>query len=232
MQRLKQLKILPRLALLVLLAMPMLCWAQVDDEPVTQLLKGFMPEHCAISGLFEQQKKLPGLPIPIESQGDFFFYCELGVIWRTAEPFEDALIYTPYNRYFRVNDASKVTSLNGVIHHNIAKILLAILSGDEEFFMDKFSIMKTGAESAIWLLPKSQWLKKGIDKITLGKSKKNNIVQLAIYSASSEVTLLSIFDVENSDVSTKSIAFDTCVVSIASKQACEVLRYPGRFDVQ
>lgn len=218
--------------MLVLLVLPLFSWAQDDNESTKRLLTIYMPEHCAMSGQFEQKKQLPSLPIPIVSQGDFFFYCELGVVWRTVEPFEDILIYTPHNRYFRIDDKSKVSSLNGLVHHNIAKILLAMLSGDKDFFIEKFSITQTEEDSALALEPKSQWLKKGINKITLRKTIPTNVVQLIIHSASSEVTMLSIVDVNNRSVSAKSAAFDACVESMLAKQACEVLRYPSRFNVQ
>lgn len=48
-----------------------------------------------LSGRYEQQKQLAGVPRPLKAAGTFLFVRGRGIAWLTTEPFESELVITP-----------------------------------------------------------------------------------------------------------------------------------------
>ena len=96
--------------------------AQENTGSKEALLSNMFPTSCSFSGQFSQQKNIEGLPVPLISNGDFFFSCDLGLIWSTDTPFIEAILYANAANSYRINDKGDVTPLTGIARYSMSKI--------------------------------------------------------------------------------------------------------------
>ncbi len=196
------------------------------------LLADLVPNHCHFSGHFQQQKMVEGLPVPLNSDGDFFFSCELGLIWSTHEPFKEAILYVNSTNNFRVNEDNSLTSLTGVTRYIMSNIFVKLLKGDTEYFAEEFQITLADDNASVELRPESDFMKKGIDKISFKKSESDELgiaLFVDVTDATGQVTHVGIDRIQHYDIKGKRKAFEQCEkLYSASTSWCQVLSSPSR----
>ena len=103
--------------------------AKAEDASDTEkkLLTDIMPNSCNFSGQFVQKKAIKGLPIPLQSNGEFFFSCDLGLIWRTSSPFEEALLFANGATHFRIDEHGEHAPLSGMVRYSMSRIFIRLL---------------------------------------------------------------------------------------------------------
>lgn len=202
----------------------------VDSGDKKALLRSVMPTACHFSGDFIQNKKIQGLSAPLISDGEFFFSCDIGIIWQTQSPFAEALIYSHYFNYRVSGDAiEKLTSLT---HYGMSKIMLKMLNGDVDYFAESFSVGSL-IDGELSLSPQSKFMKKAIDKIVLQKTQVDDSISLLvnIHDKSQQLTKITIDNLVEYDLENKQVARRQCEKNHADKEVlCEILHYPARFD--
>ena len=126
------------------------------------------PSSCVFSGDFKQSKHLKGLPTPIESNGQFFYHCDLGVIWKTISPIEEALVLTNIGDSFTIeNKQSK--PLKSQQNKLLSELITGLMGANQQYINENFELSKqsTIAAKAFTLIPKKRRLKRGIKQIDL-----------------------------------------------------------------
>lgn len=217
---------------IVLFSHSVLADSQIEDEK--KLLADIFPTTCHFSGQFLQQKRIEGLPVPLRSDGDFFFSCDLGLIWSTQSPFKDALLYVNASRNYRINERGEIEPLSGIAHYSMSKIFLRLLRGDTDYFANEFAVSEVPETGVIELRPESGFMQKGIERIDFKKNQSLEhgvSLQVNVVDATGQVTQVSIDKITEHEIEGKRNAFEQCEKLYPSTSKwCEVLRSPARFD--
>lgn len=106
---------------------------------------------CHYRAGFIQQRTLPSLPVPLASSGSLLFACDLGLVWHTATPIEETLVYTIGATHFRIDGAGRTEPLQGLVHDFMADLLLGLMAGDGSAVTRHFTL-ETVVPGAAWLL--------------------------------------------------------------------------------
>ncbi len=129
--------------------------AQLSDTTLAEDSAGLPPApDCHYTADFVQRKTLPSLPVPLVSQGSLLFACDLGLIWHTAGPIQETLVYTADSAHFRVDSAGRTHLLQGVAHDFMANLLLGLMAGDSAAVTGHFDVEIVVPET-VWLLKPS-----------------------------------------------------------------------------
>ena len=129
-------------------------------------LEPFVNSECRFGGEFQQRKTIPGLPHVLESGGRYLFDCEAGIIWRTARPIRETLVFTFDGRHYQVADDGAVTSKEGRVQAFIGELMLTMISGAEQRLRREFELAATG-ERTLVLVPKTRHLRRALDHVKL-----------------------------------------------------------------
>ena len=202
-------------------------FANIDEKA---LLQSVMPTACHFSGGFMQSKTVQGLPKPLVSEGEFFFSCDMGMIWQTQAPFAESLIYSNYFNYRIIDD--DIEKLSSLTHYGMSKVMLKMLNGDVDYFAKSFEAVLL-ADNELSLSPESKFMKKAIDKIILKKIQAGHSLALhvSIYDRGQQLTTIAIDKLVEYDLKTKQRVQERCEEAyLEQKKLCEVLRFPARFD--
>ena len=226
---------LKTLALTGMLAAAATPLAMADENGTAeeQLLASVFPSGCNFSGQFNQQKAMQGLPVPLNSNGDFFYSCDLGLVWHTSEPFSEAVLYVNSTNNFRAEDDGALTPLSGVARYVMSNIFVRLLKGDTGYFTDEFAISQEDAGDLV-LLPESEMMRKGLQAIRISKTGDDTTpmaVSIKVTDASGQDTQVRIDNIQEFDFEGKRNAYEQCLEQYSDKTNwCQVLRSPSRYD--
>ena len=199
-----------------------------------RLLADIFPTSCHFSGQFSQQKDIRGIPMPLRSGGNFFFSCDLGLVWSTTSPFEEALLYTDAITNFRADDKGNIELLSGVVRHSVSKIFLRLLKADTDYFADEFSVQLVGKNKVIELIPESGLMKKGIERIHIKQhenDKHGMSLNIRIKDMRGQMTQVNIEHITKYVIKGKKEAFDQCEKLYPKPlQWCGVLLSPWQYE--
>lgn len=155
------------------------------------------PDHCVFSGEFDQTKELPGLENPLSSSGKFFHHCTKGIIWRTTTPVENSLIVDANQNAFQFSQG-KMEKISGRAGKMIAQIIGALMSGNEEFILENFSITTVealGEPTVMELTPLSKRLKRAINSIQLFPPTEDApAMRIVMRDANALVTIINVVE--------------------------------------
>lgn len=197
------------------------------------LLSSMFPSGCHFSGQFSQQKAMEGLPVPLKSAGDFYYSCDLGLVWHTIEPFSEAILYVNGTNNFRAEDDGTLTPLSGVARYIMSNIFIRLLKGDTGYFTDEFAISQEDS-GALLLIPESDMMRKGLDAIRISQENTDNAqpaVTIKVSDATGQNTQVLIDQIQAYEFDGKRKAYEQCEALYADKTDwCRVLRSPGRFE--
>lgn len=160
-------------------------WAQ---QSIATTLSEYLPNQCEYAGDFNQIRELKDVPVPLASSGKFVFSCNLGLLWQISHPLRETIVYSADSGHFKVDDAGNITLLTGVVHNNMAKLLHALMGGDQQYLLDLFSAVEQSSEEKIILTPKSQSVARHLTQVEL--SKMHRPVSIRMLNGDSGTTLL------------------------------------------
>lgn len=220
------------LALLFTLTSPRsLATEDVTNEKT--LLAGLFPTSCHFSGHFLQHKNVEGLPLPLKSTGDFFYSCDLGLVWSTTAPFRDAILYVNRAKNYRVDEQGVLTPLTGIARYIMSNVFVRLLNGDADYFAEEFAI-SLADDNVVALKPESDFMKKGIESIRFKKvndTEHGTSLFIDVTDATGQITRVSIDQIRDYDIDGKRHAFDQCETLYAdTTDWCQVLRSPSRAE--
>lgn len=195
-----------------------------------ELLQQIVPASCHFSGQFIQRKHIQGLPVPLQSNGDFFFSCDFGLVWNTLAPIQEALLYVNARKNYRVDERGDIEPLSGAARYAMSKIFLRLLKGDTEYFADEFEVAEGPQNEGLSLTPESEFMKKGIRRILIEKRAAENAgvtLNISIEDTTGQNTNVTIDGINEYDIENKQAAFEQCeVLYPGPRQWCRVLRSP------
>ena len=198
------------------------------------ILKEAFPSICHFSGNFEQKRQSKGLPIPLNSSGNFYYSCDLGLIWNTESPINDVLLYVNATTNFRVNENGDIESLSGAVRYAMSRIVLRLMRGDIAYFASEFEVSRSEEEGSILLLPESTFMKKGIKSIQLNKTMENSSdtkLLITIRDLNEQNTSIEIKDIAEYRFEGERKAFEQCELLYPQPSLwCRVLRSPWRYE--
>jgi len=99
-----------------------------------------------LTGNFTQRRLLHEIPRPLVSKGDFLLARELGVQWRTREPFDSELVLTRSGMTMRADSAETVefSTRNQPAVRAAAEIVFALFALDLETLEHRFLLFAAG----------------------------------------------------------------------------------------
>lgn len=162
-------KLLTAAALCWCLAMP----AQADDvsDALLAQLAARSQTIQTLEGVFEQQKSIAVLPVPLSSSGRFSFEQGKAVVWETLVPVQSRLTLTPGGISFADAQGEQKTPAQAqqAGAEIVAKIFMGVIAGELDSLQDYFNLKATGSASEwqIQLSPRSANLAAYINSIEL-----------------------------------------------------------------
>ncbi|QJR80935.1 outer membrane lipoprotein carrier protein LolA [Alteromonas pelagimontana] len=223
-----------RLAALMLVIISQCLSASESVTDEESLLNDIFPEQCHFSGHFTQQKNVEGLPVPLKSDGDFFYSCNLGLIWHTRSPFEETILYVNSANNYRVEENGSLSPLTGVTRYIMSHVFVRVLQADTDYFVEEFAISQTQDNESVELKPESEFMKKGLQSIRFKKAedaKAGVSLMVSVLDATGQVTDVNINNIEAYNIEGKRRAFEQCEQLYAdNRQWCQILRSPSRAD--
>jgi len=128
-----------------------------------------LPQHgCSFAGNFEQAKHITGLADSLKSSGVFYYSCQHGVIWKTAAPITEAIIFKKNQTAFLLQ-GDTLKPLKSRPMKVLGRLLNSLIGGDVETLSELFSVSAseiTDTEN-VTLMPRKQNLKRGLKQIEL-----------------------------------------------------------------
>ena len=102
-----------------------------------------------LSGTFEQIRHIEGVPLPLVSQGKFYYHRQQGIQWQTLAPVSNEIIIREDGLYtLSSQDEEPIQSGHAVM----AEILLSIFSGNLAALQQHFEIEEKDGEQQGWVL--------------------------------------------------------------------------------
>jgi len=216
------------------LALTAFCTVASEPADEKALLGEVFPDQCHFSGQFTQQENVEGVPVPLKSAGDFFYSCDLGLIWHAREPFKETILYVNSANNFRVEEDGSLSPLTGVTRYIMSHVFVKLLNGDADYFVEEFAISQAEKDDAVELKPESEFMKKGVQSIRFNKQEDEQqgvLLFIDVLDATGQVTHVSIDSVNTYNIDGKRQAFEQCErLYQQSSQWCQILRSPSRAD--
>lgn len=212
---------------------PFYAKANANQPDEAALLAGIFPSGCHFSGRYSQQKTIQGVPVPLISTGDFYYSCDLGLIWHTKTPFDEAILYVNSSNNFKAEADGTLAPLSGTTRYIMSNIFVRLLKGETSYFTDEFTISKGKHNGMVELQPESDYIRQGLNVITVQKNTsqtEDTVLEISVIDASSQLTEVAISDIKQYDISGKRAAFAQCEALYSDMPDwCQVLRFPSRF---
>lgn len=168
--------------------------AQADNpQAAAPDIKGFLPQHCYFSGRFVQNRKVESIPASLESQGNFLFSCEHGLIWHTGLPTRETVIYTNGKKHFQVDSDGRIEPLKGRLHDNMALLLNGLMGADVNY-LEKYFSFGTIEPDNVELQPKKKNMRKFIEQLNLRKLDES--IEINLVNDARNNTTIRIYDIQ------------------------------------
>lgn len=129
----------------------------------------------SLEGVFEQQKTIAVLPMPLSSNGRFSFEQGKEVVWETLVPIQSRMTLTPGG--IRLDDANGIDKTPAQASPQkqqagaeiVAKIFMGVIAGELDSLRDYFTLSASGTPGdwKILLQPRSENLAAYINEIEL-----------------------------------------------------------------
>ena len=144
-------------------------WA--DGDELLDELVARSQSIQSLEGVFEQQKTIAVLPMPLASNGRFSFEQGKEVVWETLVPVQSRMTLTAGG--IRLDDASGADKTPAQVKQAgveiVAKIFMGVIAGELDSLKDYFTLSATGTTGdwKILLKPRSENLAAYINDIEL-----------------------------------------------------------------
>lgn len=122
--------------------------------------------QCAFIGSFEQSKRLEGLIDPLVSNGDFYFHCEHGVIWKSVEPVAESLVFRKNDSAFAFNQQNEPREIKSPQGKVLGRLLNDLIGADFQQLAKTFELEQLD-QNTVRFTPRKRRLKRAIKTVDL-----------------------------------------------------------------
>lgn len=151
-----------------------------------------------LRGAFAHQRHLSEMPQPLTASGNFVFARELGVYWRTLQPFESELVLSERGVIQRDEGAEslRISAQEQPGVRVLADIFLALFTLDVRSMEASFELyaMSQGERWLVGLKPRSTALAHVFDRATL--SGAQHVEQIVLTDARGDRTVIELRDIQ------------------------------------
>lgn len=166
--------------------------AAENGATATALLQNYLPESCYQTGRYEQQKSLTGLTKLLETQGSFAFACNKGLLWHTAAPLNETLVYRLQGTTQLIKADGSTQKLSGSLQRHLGQMLNHLLGGDSVYLEKTFVIAAT--ESGIRLTPRKKRMEKFLRAIDIARTDTD--VSIRMQHQGEEYTAIRVYELQ------------------------------------
>lgn len=155
--------------------------ADLKAESETSGLAQFKSPGCVFTGDFNQSKTISGLDQELLSSGHFFYHCRKGVVWKTTNPIEEALVFTKGGMQFRI-EGEKRQIVKSPRSRMLGELMNGLIGWQRDYIESNFSLEETWSSSAsqgLSLLPSKRSLKRALTKVDLNLVQASGIDSVA-----------------------------------------------------
>ncbi len=185
----------------------------------TALLHTYLPKSCYQSGRYEQQKSLVGLTKLLETQGSFAFACDKGLLWHTAMPLNETLVYQLQGTTQLIKADGSTQKLSGSLQRHLGKMLNHLLGGDSAYLEKTFVI--TATESGIRLTPRKKRMENFLLAIDIARTGAD--VSIRMQHQGEEYTAIRVYELQT----LPALTANQCVqLAGVAASACQQLLAP------
>ena len=228
--------------------------SSIKKNNTTKYIKGLFPKSCVFTGNFEQKKETENLPLPLISNGQLFFNCKQGLIWKNNEPFQEDTIYTISGFNFRLIVDEPIEQLNGQQYTYLSNLLLDILSADLNAIENKFYLStslvgdrdskKINTEATkdekyfkLKLIPKNKNIARYLASIDIEKpaQHKNESIKISVNTTNLKSTKIDILNIQylnntkHSLKDSKKVCLKYLKELTKNDSSCEILENPKKY---
>lgn len=165
----------------------------VNPQPVSpSLLKHYLPESCYQTGRYTQQKSIAGINKLLETEGSFAFACDKGLLWHTALPLNETLVYQLQGGAQLVRADGTSQKLSGTVQRHLGQMLNHLLGGNSAYLEKTFVIAAT--EMGIQLTPRKKRMEKFLRNIHITRS--SAAVTIRMQHQGDEFTAIRVFELQ------------------------------------
>ncbi len=174
------------LCLLIMIAIPL-------QAAETLAFQDYLPETCYQLGRYQQQKKISGLTKPVETQGVFAFACDKGLIWHTAAPLRETLIYQRQGKTQLVHADGSQQPISGVVQRQLGLMLNNLLGGNAAYLEKNFTLAKK--DQGLQLIPRKKRLEKFLQRIDI--TREQDAVNIHLQHQGDEYTAIRVYAIQS-----------------------------------
>jgi hypothetical protein len=150
-------------------------WADTDSDELLDELVARSQSIQSLEGVFEQQKTIAVLPVPLSSNGRFSFAQGKEVVWETLVPVHSRMTLTPGGIHLDDGSGENQTPAQATSQKQqagaeiVAKIFMGVIAGELDSLQDYFTLAATGTprDWQLQLVPRSGNLAAYITRIEL-----------------------------------------------------------------
>lgn len=160
--------------------------------PAKNSLDGYLPEGCYQTGRYEQQKSLAGMNKLLETQGSFAFACDKGLLWHTAAPLNETLVYSLKGTTQLVRADGSSQKLSGTVQRHLGQMLNNLIGGNRAYLEKTFSISAT--DTGIRLTPRKKRMEKFLQAIDMTRT--TDAVTIRMQHQGEEFTAIRVYQLQ------------------------------------
>lgn len=149
-----------------------------------------LPSDCTHSGVYYQEKTVEGMARPLQTQGDYIFHCEQGLIWHTASPVTETAVYRTTGDHWLLDADGSAARLDGRLHKSLGNLLNRLVGGDATWLQRYFHI--AADSDGLELHPRQSSMRRAIKRIHIRREALQ--ATIVMWHANEEVTRLVISD--------------------------------------
>lgn len=170
------------------LVVPVSALAMAADD----VLDGYLPEGCYQAGRYEQQKSIAGMNKLLETQGSFAFACDRGLLWHTAVPLNETLVYQMQGATQLVQADGSRQKLSGTLQRHLGQMLNNLMGGNRLYLQKTFVIAKT--DTGIRLTPRKKRMEKFLRTIDITRT--SDAVTIRMQHQGDEFTAIRVYQLQ------------------------------------
>lgn len=152
-------------------------------------LAHYLPESCYQTGRYTQQKSIAGINKILETEGSFAFACDKGLLWHTAQPLNETLLYQLQGGTQLIDADGNRQKLTGTVQRHLGQMLNNLLGGNSAYLEKSFVIAAT--EKGIQLTPRKKRMEKFIRNIHITRA--GDTVAIRMQHQGEEFTAIRVF---------------------------------------
>lgn len=177
----------------IVLGVSALLGVNVNAESSAELLQSYLPENCYQAGLYQQKKSLAGINKILETQGNFAFACDKGLLWHTGAPLNETLVYQLQGGTQLVTADGSSKKLSGTLQRQLGKMLNQLIGGNQRYLDKTFFIAAT--DTGVRLTPRAKRMENFLRAIDI--SRNDDSVTIHMQHQGEEFTEIRVFQLQS-----------------------------------